>query len=119
MSRKSRTAPRTAPCRTGRTARSRTERRCFSTADRVGRGRCPPTRRVSVRSLRLPSSCRLGQILGMFLADAPPLTRVGPHLLYRDHMLMLVLPGVPDQDREGADQTEDREPPDIPDDCEA
>src|SRR3954447_12945917 len=119
MSRKSRTAPRTAPCRTRRTARNRTERRCFSTADRAGRGRCPPTRRVSVRSLRLRSSCRLAQFLEMFHADAAPLTRIGPHLLDRNYVLMLVLPGIPDQDGEGADQTEDRQPPDVPDDREA
>ena len=32
---------------------------------------------------------------------------------------MLVLPGVPDEHREGADQAEDREPPDVPDHREA
>src|SRR3954471_16216842 len=109
MWRTSRTAPRTAPCRKGRTARSRTERRCFSTAARDDRGRCPPTRRASGRWWRLRSSCRLAQFLEMLHADAAALTRIGPHLLDRDYVLMLVLPRVPDQDREGADQTEDRE----------
>src|SRR5436305_12454250 len=112
MSRRSRTAPRIAPCRKGRTAKSRRAPRCSSTADRVGRGRCPPTPRVSVRSLRLRSSCRLAQILEMLHADAAPLTRIRPHLLDRNYVLMLVLPGVPDQNSEGADQTDDREPPD-------
>src|SRR3954470_3206372 len=119
MSHTSRTAPRTGPCRTGRKARNHRERRCFSTAARDARGQCPPTRRVSVRWLRLRSSCRLAQFLEMFHADAPPLTCVGPHLLDWDYVLMLVLPGVPDQDREGANQTDDRQPPDVPDDGEA
>ena len=55
----------------------------------------------------------------MFHADAAALARIGPHLFDGNYVLMLVLPGVPDQDREGADQTDDREPPDIPDNCEA
>ena len=67
----------------------------------------------------LPSSCRLAQLVEVFHADAAPLARVRPDLLDGDDMLMLVAPGVPDEDREGADQAEDREPPDVPDDGEA
>ena len=40
-------------------------------------------------------------------------------LFDRDDMLMLVAPRIPDEDREGADQAEDRQPPDVPDDGEA
>ncbi len=42
-SRRSRTGPRTAPCPTARTARSRRGRRCSSTPARDGRGRCLPS----------------------------------------------------------------------------
>ena len=64
-------------------------------------------------------SCGLAQIVEMFHADAATLARVLPHLVDRDDVLMLVAPRVPDEDGEGADQAEDREPPDVPDDREA
>ena len=61
----------------------------------------------------------LAQLVKMFHADAAALAGVRPDLFDGDDVLMLVAPGVPDEDREGADQAEDREPPDVPDDREA
>ena len=78
------------------------------------------SRRGSGRWLVLQrSSCRLAYRVEVFHADAAPLARIRPDLLDRDDMLMLVLPGVPDENGEGADQPEDGEPPDVPDDGEA
>ena len=64
-------------------------------------------------------SCRLAQLVKVFHADAAPLAGVLPDLIDRDDMLMLVLPCIPDEDREGADEAEDRQPPDVPDNREA
>ena len=66
---RSRTAPRTAPCPTGRTARSRRERRCSSTPARDGRARCPPTPGGSGRRRGL--RCAVLIPTGSACGDAP------------------------------------------------
>ena len=55
----------------------------------------------------------------MFHPDPAALAGVCPDLVHRDDMLMLVLPSVPDEHGERADEAENREPPDVPDDREA
>src|SRR3954447_18873384 len=105
---RSQTAPRTAPCRRGRTAKSRRGRRCSSTAARDCRGRYLRTRGGSGRWLPLRWSYGLAQIVKMFHANAAALAGVCTDLLDGDDVLMLVTPGIPDEDRERADQADDR-----------
>src|SRR5947209_14794993 len=116
--RRSRTARRTAPCPTARTARSHRGRRCSSIGARDARGRYLRTRGASVQWRPLRWSYRLAQIVKVFHANAAALAGVCPDLLEGDDVLMLVTPGIPDEDRERADQADDREPPDVPDDRE-
>src|SRR4249919_4155265 len=105
---RSRIGLRTAPCPTARTAKSHMGRRCSWTPGRDDRGRCPRKSRGSGRWPVLQrSSCRLAYRVEVLHANAAPLARIGPDLLDRDDMLMLVLPGIPDENGEGADQPED------------
>ena len=95
--------------------------RCSSTPGRGGRGRYLQSSRASGRwpVLQFPPSCRLAQICGgvPFECDAARAHCPGPPR--RDDVLMLVAPGVPDEDCKGADEAEDREPPDVPDEGKA
>src|SRR6476660_1524507 len=88
---------------------------------RDGQGRCLRSLGGSAQRpvLRSRSSYGLAQFVKMFHADAAALAGIRPDLFDRNDVLMLVAPGIPDEDREGADEAEDRQPPDVPDDRES